>query len=86
MGDEVERPALGLGAAEPFRRRDPSRVSRAIRIIETGDGLGNNLDAPRGRLERMALGVASEILEQDLVALWRRQLDEPFRPELLESG
>ena len=61
-------------------------MRRAVGIAEAGDRFGDDLDPPGRRLERMPLRIAPEILEQHEVALRRRQLDEAFRPELLEAG
>src|SRR5262249_34222968 len=71
---------------EPLRRWNPGRVRRAVRIVEAGNRLGDNLDAPGRSFERMALRIAAEIFEQHVIALARRQFDEAFGPELLEAG
>src|SRR6478609_4448172 len=84
MRDQVERKTLCGGASEPLRRRDPGGMRRAVRITEAGDRLGHDFDSPGGSLERMALRIAPEIFEQDIVALGRRQLDEALGPELLK--
>src|SRR5262245_65517887 len=81
----MDRPSLRGCASEPLRRRNPGRVRRAVRIVEAGNRLGDDLDAPGRGLERMALWIAAEIFEQHVVALARRQLDEAFGPELLEA-
>src|SRR5262249_58221330 len=78
--------AGGGGAPKPPRRRDPSRVRRAVRIVEAGNRLGDDLDAPGRSLERMVLRIAAKIFKQHVVALGRRQLDEAFGPKLLEAG
>src|SRR4029077_8376879 len=82
--DQVERKTLCGGTSEPLRRRDPGGMRRAVRITENGDRLGHDFDSPGGSLERMALRIAPEIFEQDIVALGRRQLDEALGPELLK--
>ena len=61
-------------------------MARTICIVEPGNRIGSDLDSPGGRLERKALGVAPEFLEQHVLALRRRQLDEALGPELLEAG
>src|SRR5262249_10871538 len=55
------------------------------RLGERGNRLRGDLDSSGGSLELMALRVATEVFEQHVVALGRRQLDEPFGPELLEA-
>src|SRR5262249_33293834 len=86
MRDQMDRPPLRGRASEPLRRRDPSRVRRAVRVVEAGNRLGDDLDAPRRGLERMALRIAAEIFEQHEVAFGRRQFEEALGPELLEAG
>ena len=86
VGHEMHGPALRRGAAEPLRRRDPGGMRRTVGMLKARNGVGDDLDASGRSFQRMALGIAAEIIEQDIVALGRRQLDKPFRPELLESG
>src|SRR5438128_2590857 len=86
MCHQMDRPLRGGLAAKPFRRREPGRMRGTIRIPEAADDVRGDLDPPRRRAQPMALGIAPKILEQDVVLLGRRQLDETFGPELLETG
>src|SRR6185436_9508041 len=60
MGDQMQRPTLGRSAAEPFRRRQPCRMRRTVRVAEVGDGLRRDLDLSGRRLERVKLRIAAE--------------------------
>ena len=59
-------------------------MPRAVVVAEAVDGLREDLDAPRGRRQRMGLGIAAELGEEHAPVVGDRQLDVAGPPEGVE--
>ncbi len=80
----MQWPARSLAAAEPFGRRKPGRMRRAVRVAEAGDGLRGNLDLAGRRFQRMKLRIPAKIVKQHKIFVGQRQFDKAVGPERVE--
>src|SRR5262249_27904365 len=80
----MQRIVCGAGAAQPFRRLEPRRMTQAIVVFETRDSLGKNLNPAGRRMQPFAFGVAAKILEQYVRFETHRYLEVSAFPEFLE--
>ncbi|MNV27189.1 hypothetical protein D3C71_1183290 [compost metagenome] len=81
---QVQRPLVRHVGAQPFRRRQPRGVSRAIGVAKASHHLRMEFDLARGRTQGMRRRIPPEGFEQHILRIGWRQLGMAALPEFVE--
>ena len=81
---QVQRPLPGRFRTQPFRRRQPYGMPRAIGIAKARHYVRGEFDLARGRAQPVRVGVAAEGFEQHVLRVGRRDFSVAARPEFVE--